>query len=113
VRTIWRARLIGAFFTGLRGRTALVTRWTGTLFTRTVSVGRRGHGRFNAQIIVGRTFRCGLDGGREAGFGLLGDLELGFPIKDLDSANIFLGDVTGAADQRDQPFGVSIIIAAR
>ncbi len=40
------------------------------------------------------------------------DLELGVAVEDPDRADVLLGDVAQAADQRDQPLGVGVVAAA-
>ena len=70
--------------------------------------GRRGGGGVDADIALGRT----LDRQAEAGFGLRDDLELGLAVKDPDLTDILLGHMAQATDQRDQPFGIGVVLPA-
>jgi len=53
-----------------------------------------------------------LDGGEEALGGFLRHLELGLPVKDANGADIAANQVASAADQRQQPFRVGVLLAA-
>jgi hypothetical protein len=59
--------------------------------------GRR-NGRFDPHVLILTAFSRRLDRGGKAHFSFLADLELGLAIKNLDLANILLGDVACAAD---------------
>jgi hypothetical protein len=72
----------------------------------------RRNSRFNPHVLVLTTFGRSLDRGGKARFSFLADFELGFAVENLDLTNILLGHMAGAADQRDQPFGIGIILAA-
>jgi hypothetical protein len=72
----------------------------------------RRNSRFNPHVLVLTTFGRSLDRGGKARFSFLADFELGFAVENLDLTNILLGHMAGAADQRDQPFGIGIVLAA-
>ena len=46
----------------------------------------------------------------EALLGLQHDLELGLAVEDADLTDIFLGDVPQAADQRNEPFRIGVVL---
>ena len=56
--------------------------------------------------------RIGLDGQCKAVGILLQDLEAGIAVVDLDGADLGLGNVAGAADQRQQPAGIGVALTA-
>src|SRR6185312_5391465 len=72
------------------------------------TIRRRRGGRFDADVALGRT----LDRLAEAGFRLGDDLELGLAVEDADLTDVLLGHVAQAADQRDQPLGVGVVLPA-
>ena len=64
--------------------------------------------RLDADFLVARF----LDGAHETIGGVADDLELGFLVEDADRADLGLGDVAEAADQRHEPFRIGIAVAA-
>jgi hypothetical protein len=72
----------------------------------------RRNGRFDPHVLILTALGRSLDRSGKALFSFLGDLELGLTIKNLDLANILLGDVACTTDQGDQPFRISIVLTA-
>ena len=88
------------------------TAWTVSATTAARTGTGRCNGRFNPHVLILTAFGRRLDRSRKALFSFLADLELGLAIKNLDLANILLGDMACAADQRDEPFWIGIVLTA-
>ncbi len=65
-------------------------------------------GGFDLDLVFARV----ADGDGEGFGGVADDLELGFVREDADRADLGFGDVTEAADQRQDPFRIGIALAA-
>ena len=95
--TIFARRTIGAG--------AIVA--TGAHRVRAVVRARSGRG-LDLDLVVLRV----ADGDGEGFGGVTHDLELGFVAEDADRANLGLGDVADAADERQDPFWICVSLAA-